>query len=49
MIRPDKLEDEKMVRGMSIKKIVSSLEPEQNKIDKRILFELTGMRLDKDE
>ena len=35
-------EDGRSKRGMSVEQIVNGLYPEENKIDRRILYELTG-------
>ena len=40
---------EKHVRGLSVDSIVKGLHPHDNAIDRRILFELAGVRLDEDE
>ena len=36
-------------RGHSVDSIVRGLNPEENRIDRRILYELAGVKLDKDD
>ena len=36
-------------RGMSVETIVNGLKPEHDEVDRRILFELTGIKLDGDD
>ena len=36
-------------RGMSHESLIRELEPEENEIDKRILYEMTGRKLKKDD
>ena len=36
-------------RGMSHERLIRELEPEENEIDKRILYEMTGRKLKKDD
>ena len=34
------------MRGMSVESIIKGLRPEQDMVDRRILYELAGIRLD---
>ena len=36
-------------RGISHERLIRELEPEENEIDKRILYEMTGRKLKKDD
>ena len=48
-VRPNQLSGERGMRGMSVENIVAGLHPKNDRVDRRILYELTGVKLTADQ